>query len=267
VTDQAGSRPGFADHFSRDPVAYAKFRPRYPETLFTWLATLPDSRRRAWDCATGSGQAAVPLSRHFDLVLASDASLGQLRSAERAPRVRYFAGLGESSPLPTRSIDLVTVAQAMHWLDPARFTAEAGRVLTPGGVLAVWGYGMLRMEGPVGETMARFYTETVGPYWPPERAIVEEGFRSVSLPIHEATPPPLAMEAELTLDALSGYVRTWSAVGRYLTAQSRDPVAELVEDLRPIWGPPEQTRLVRWPLTIRAGRWAGFRSEGLATAR
>jgi SAM-dependent methyltransferase len=255
VTDQAGSRAGFADHFSRDPAAYAKFRPRYPETLFTWLATLPEHRRRVWDCATGSGQAAVPLSRHFELVLASDASRGQLRSAEPAPRVRYFAGLGESSPLPARSIDLVTVAQAMHWLDPARFTAEAGRVLSPGGALAVWGYGMLRVEGPVGRTMARFYTETVGPYWPPERAIVETGFRSVSLPIHEATPPPLAMEAGLTLDALAGYVRTWSAVGRYITAHARDPVAELVEEIGPLWGPPEQPRLVRWPLAIRAGRW------------
>jgi SAM-dependent methyltransferase len=255
VTDQAGSRAGFADHFSRDPVAYAKFRPRYPETLFTWLATLPEQRRRVWDCATGSGQAAVPLSRHFDLVLASDASRGQLRSADRAPRVRYFAGLGEVSPLRARSIDLITVAQAMHWLDPAAFTAEAGRVLSSGGALAVWGYGMLRMDGPVGRAMSRFYTETVGPYWPPQRAIVEEGFRSVSLPIDEATPPPLAMEAELTLDALAGYVRTWSAVGRYLRAHTRDPVAALVEDLGPLWGRPEQARLVRWPLAVRAGRW------------
>lgn len=255
MTDQAGSRAGFADHFSRDPAAYAKFRPRYPETLFAWLATLPQHRRRAWDCATGSGQAAVPLARHFDLVLASDASRGQLRSAEPAPRVRYFAGLGELAPLRSRSIDLVTVAQAMHWLDHATFTAEAGRVLSPGGVLAVWGYGMLRMDGPVGRVMSRFYTETVGPYWPPERAIVEEGFRSVPLPIHEAIPPPLAMEAELTLEALAGYVRTWSAVGRYLTAQARDPVVDLLDDLGPIWGSPEQARLVRWPLTIRAGRW------------
>ena len=255
MTDKAGSRAGFADHFSRDPVAYAKFRPRYPETLFTWLATLPEQRRLAWDCATGSGQAAVPLSRHFDLVLASDASRGQLRSAERAPRVRYWAGLGEASPLRSRSIDLITVAQAMHWLDPAAFTVEAGRVLSPGGALAVWGYEMLRMDGPVGRAMTRFYTGTVGPYWPPERSIVEEGFRSVSLPILEAISPPLAMEAELTLDALAGYVRTWSAVGRYITAHARDPVEELVEELRPIWGSPEHARTVRWPLAIRAGRW------------
>lgn len=255
MTDEAGSRAGFADHFSRDPAAYAKFRPRYPDALFGWLATLPQYRCHAWDCATGNGQAAVPLSQHFDLVFASDASRGQLGSAQRAPRVRYFAGLGESSPLRSRSIDLVTVAQAMHWLDATKFTAEAGRVLAPGGALAVWAYGRLRMDGPVGRVMTRFYTETVGPYWPPERAIVEEGFRSVSLPIHEAIPPPLAMDAELTLDGLAGYVRTWSAVGRYLTAQARDPVAELVEELGPIWGSPDKARLVRWPLAIRAGRW------------
>jgi SAM-dependent methyltransferase len=255
VTGEAGCPAGFADHFSRDPAAYAKFRPRYPEALFAWLATLPERQHRAWDCATGNGQAAVPLSRHFDLVLASDASRGQLGSAEPAPGVRYLAGLGEVAPFRSRSIDLVTVAQAMHWLDPAIFVPEVGRILCRGGALAVWGYGMLRMEGTVGQAMMRFYRETVGPYWPPERAIVEEGFRSVPLPIQEMPAPALAMEAEFSLDALAGYVRTWSAVGRYLKAHAVDPVAELVDEIHPMWGDPLDVRLVRWPLAIRAGRW------------
>jgi SAM-dependent methyltransferase len=263
VTDTGGAQAGFADHFSRDSAAYARFRPRYPETLFAWLATLPQRRHRAWDCATGNGQAAVPLSHHFDLVLASDASRGQLGSAERAPRVHYFAGLGEASPLRRRSIDLITVAQAMHWLDPAAFTREAARVLAPGGALAVWGYGMLRMDGEIGRALTRFYTETVGPYWPPERAIVEDGFRSVPLPIHEGTPPPIAMETELTLEALIGYVRTWSAVGRYLAAHGRDPVTDLAVALAPIWGTSGEGRLVRWPLAIRAGRWIAEGETGV----
>jgi len=255
VTGDAGRRAGFADHFSRDPAAYAKFRPRYPEALFAWLATLPDRTHRAWDCATGNGQAAVPLSRHFDLVLASDASRGQLRVAESAPGVRYFAGLGEVAPLRTRSIDLVTVAQAMHWLDPAAFVAESERVLSDGGALAVFGYGILRMEGRVGEAITRFYTETVGPFWPPERKIVEEGFRSIPLPIQEGPAPALAMEAQLSLDGLAGYVRTWSAVGRYIEKHGADPVVVLLSEIGPMWGDPREPRPVRWPLAIRAGRW------------
>jgi len=94
----------------------------------------------------------------------------------------------------------------------------------------------------------------VGPYWPPERALVDSGYRTVDFPFAEVTLPPVAMEAELTLAELGGYLGTWSAVLRYRSAKGHDPVATMLDRLRSAWGGPEVRRTARWPLTIRAGR-------------
>ena len=247
----------FADHFSRDSVAYARFRPRYPPELFAWLATLPAGRSIAWDCGTGTGQAAALLTPHFDLVVASDPSRAQLAAADRTSGVRYVAGSSEWSALGAHRVDLVTAAQALHWFDRDRFYAEVSRVLAPGGAFAAWSYGVLRSTPAVDRVIGRFYGETVGPWWPPERALVEGGYRDIAIPIAEVAAPPFAIEARLTLDELLGYIRTWSAVGRFIAARGHDPIPELGERLRPVWGEPSAARNITWPLTVRAGRWLG----------
>ena len=86
----------FSDHFSSLSSAYAVHRPGYPDGLFTLLATLPGKRRRVWDCATGSGQAALGLAPHFESVLATDASAAQVRAADSHPRVRYAVAQAEA---------------------------------------------------------------------------------------------------------------------------------------------------------------------------
>jgi hypothetical protein len=248
---------GFADHFSRDSVAYARFRPRYPPELFAWLATLPAGHSMAWDCGTGTGQAAARLTPHFDLVVASDLSRAQLAAADRTTGALYFACSGEWSALGAHQVDLVTVAQALHWLDRDRFYPEVSRVMAPGAAFAAWSYGVLRSSPAVDRVIARFYGETVGPWWPPERALVEGGYRGVAIPIAEVAAPPFAIEARLTLEELLGYIRTWSAVGRFIAAQGYDPIPELGEALLPVWGEPSAARSITWALTVRAGRWLG----------
>ena len=123
----------FADHFSRISAGYAAYRPGYPEALFDAVARAAPARRLAWDCATGTGQAAVGLAGRFQRVIATDASRRQVRDGVPHPRVRYAATEAERSALRTRSADLVTVAQALHWLDLEPFYAEVRRVLVPGG--------------------------------------------------------------------------------------------------------------------------------------
>src|SRR5437764_2789848 len=119
----------FKDHFSKQAVDYAKFRPRYPKKLFRWLASIAPGTELAWDCATGSGQAAVELAECFDRVIAIDASEKQIANAERHPCVEYRIATAEQSGLEAGSVDVVTVAQALHWFDLQQFYAEARRVL------------------------------------------------------------------------------------------------------------------------------------------
>jgi SAM-dependent methyltransferase len=244
----------FKDHFSGHAGSYARHRPTYPPALYAWLAELAPARDAAWDCGTGSGQAAVALAAHFATVTATDPSAEQVAHAAPHPRVRYAVAPAEASGLADASADLVTVAQALHWFDLPAFYAEARRVLGPGGVLAAWSYDLMHVAPEVDVVVRRLYLDVVGPYWPPERALVEDGYRGIPFPFAEVEPPPLEMSAAWALDDLVGYMGTWSATQRFRAATGADPVAEHLPELRAAWGDPAAVRGVRWPLGIRVGR-------------
>jgi SAM-dependent methyltransferase len=244
----------FSDHFSGVSSAYAEFRPRYPDSLFGWLAGLPAKRGLAWDCATGSGQAAVGLASRFDRVIGTDASAKQIAAATPHPRVDYRVAPAEASGLEADSVDLVTVAQALHWLDRPAFFAEARRVLRSDGVIAVWTYGNPRLDDPrADEVLRRFTSETVGPYWPPERDLVDSEYRTIDFPFAEIEPPAFEMEAQWTLPALLGYIGTWSATTRFRAARGYDPLPELAAGLQRFFDDPETPRRIEWPLALRVG--------------
>lgn len=244
----------FHDHFSDRATSYARFRPSYPPELFAWLAAQAAGHDLAWDAGTGSGQAATGLARHFRKVIATDPSRAQLAEARPDPGVEYRPGVEGESGLPDRSADLATAAQALHWFDLPSYYREVVRVLRPGGLLAVWCYGLHRVTPEVDRAFDRFYADTVGPWWPPERVEVETGYRRLPFPFPEITAPTLAITAELDLHGLLAYVATWSAVRRKISATGSDPVAELEQELPLSWGDPLTVRTVRWPLSIRAGR-------------
>lgn len=242
------------DHFSRQAAGYAVYRPTYPAALFDYLAGVAPARGRAWDCATGSGQAAEGLARLFATVVATDASAAQIAHAHAHPRVEYRVAPAESSGLEARSIDIVTVAQAAHWLDLAAFYAEARRVLVPGGVVALWSYGSASLDSAeLSAAFDAFENGTLGAHWPPERRLIVEGYLTIPFPFRELEAPRVTLEQRWTLDELLGYVGTWSASGRYRDATGGDPVCELERDLAPLWGPPERVRRVVWPLGVRVG--------------
>lgn len=245
----------FADHFSGHSRSYAAHRPDYPEALFRWLASIAPRTGRAWDCGCGSGQAAVGLARHFSFVVATDPSLGQLRHAQPDPGVAYACSKAEASPLPDGRIDLITVAQALHWFDLAAFYGEVRRVLSPGGLLAVWSYGEVSVDAAADAVIQRFYREVVGPYWPQQRRHVENAYRDLAFPFAEVPAPEFKMAKRWTLDELLAYISTWSATQRFKTATGEDPLPALRGDLAAVWGE-APARDVVWPLTIRAGKRA-----------
>ncbi len=244
----------FRDHFSKQANAYSEYRPHYPEALFKFLAEQLDDHSLVWDCATGSGQAALGLVPYFERVIASDASGAQLKQAVPHAKIVYRVATAEASHLDPQSVDLVTVAQALHWFDLDRFYAEVKRVLKPDGRIAVWTYNLHRIAPPIDAVIDHFYREVVGPYWPPERTYVETNYRTIPFPFQEIETPAFEMSAEWGLNQLIGYLYTWSATTRFMAERGFDPVASLKEPLAKAWGFADAQRTVHWPLFLRMGK-------------
>ena len=115
---------------------------------------------------------------------------------------------------------------------------------------------MFEIAPPIDAIVQHFYSTVVGPYWPPERRITEQRYKTIEFPFAEFTAPPpgFVIEQQVTLDDVAGYIRTWSATRGFIERQRHDPVDPLIAELAPLWGPPQQSRLARWPVAMRVGR-------------
>lgn len=244
----------FKDHFSGHAGAYHEARPTYPDALFDWLAAQAPARTLAWDAGCGNGQASVALSSRFAHVYATDPSPPQVANGEARPNIEYRVEAAECCGLADASADLVSVAQALHWFDHARFYAEVRRVLKPGGVFAAWTYSDCRIEQAIDAVKDRLYVDLTGPYWPPERMHVDSGYRTLPFPFTTIATPRFEMRANWTLAQFLAYLRSWSATQRYLKDTGDDPVALVEADLRGAWGDPASRRRVRWDFHLRCGR-------------
>ena len=247
-------RVSFKDHFSGLAPAYARYRPTDPPELVAHLASVAPSRALALDLATGNGQAAIDLAMHFEQVLASDASAGQLAEAIAHPRVQYLRHQAERLPVRSGCADLVAVAQAAHWLDFDRFYKETQRVLRPGGVLALWTYGLFKTDPVISTAIEYFYHEVVGPYWPPERRFIEARYQTLPFPLTELPAPAFEISVDWVLADVISYLGTWSAVDRYRSQRGADPLLLIADRLASLW-PDGGPRRLRWPLYLRAGRF------------
>ncbi|MEZ5464127.1 MAG: class I SAM-dependent methyltransferase [Lysobacteraceae bacterium] len=244
---------GFKDHFSRQSETYANARPRYPAALFDWLASESPDRETAWDIGCGNGQASVGLASQFKRVVACDPSEAQIRNAMPYPRIDYRVQAAESATLPAASVDLLIVAQALHWFDLDAFYASAMPALKPGALFAAWCYGISSVSPEVDAVFERLYRGPLDAFWPPERGHIENHYADLALPFDDSVEaPPLSLQAEWNAGQYLAYLRSWSASQRHLDATGVDAVAEITGDLRAAFG--EQRRTVRWPLTIKACR-------------
>lgn len=231
----------------RQGTNYQHHRPDYPTELFARLAEHSPGRRRALDLGCGSGQACRALEPFFEQVLGADLSLPQLRAAP-AGAGRYLAARADALPIADNTLDLITVAQALHWFALPAFFQEAERVLVDGGLLAIISYGLCTVEGLRG-LVETFHDRTLKPWWPAARWRVVDGYRSVALPWPEDTGlPPMAIERHWTWRRMAGYLDTWSALVKAREA-GEDPLAAFLPVLRERWGDGQRT--VRWPLRLR----------------
>jgi ubiquinone/menaquinone biosynthesis C-methylase UbiE len=254
----------FKDLFSNHSKDYARSRPHYPSHLFDFLVGLVPRRNLAWDCATGNGQAAVILSQYFDQVIANDASKEQIKNAQPRKNIRYEVFSAEKPNLVDDSVDLITIAQALHWFDLNSFYKEATRVLRKGdyilgksrGIIAAWAYGIHSVSREVDDIVHVLYEDILGSYWPKERRIVEDKYQSIPFPFEEVDHPVFKIELDWSLSELVGYLYTWSSVQKFIQKNNSDPVKQISNDLAAAWGEKNAAakKRVVWPIYMRVGR-------------
>jgi SAM-dependent methyltransferase len=243
----------FKDLFSLHAADYARFRPVYPPELYAWLAAQAPACRLAVDVGTGNGQAAVALAAHFTRVIGVEPSDAQLANAAPAARVEYRRGAAEATGLDDASADLLAVAQAIHWFKQAAFFAEVRRVVRPGGCLAFWCYGLARVTPAVDAAIHHYYEDLLGAYWEPERKLIEDGYRNITVPFDEIAAPAFAINLSWSLAHLLGYLGTWSPRKRFLAERGKDALELALPGLQAAWGAAGE-RPVVWPLSVRAFR-------------
>jgi SAM-dependent methyltransferase len=250
----SNEQKAFEDHFSTHSRQYAQARPTYPNEIYAYLASLAPARSLAWDCGTGNGQAAIGLANYFDRVYATDASAEQLAHAYPHPRVEYHAEPAEHVSLDNSSVDLITVAVAIHWFNFDEFYREVMRALKPGGVLAAWTYNSVEISPEIDALIWHYYRDIVGEYWPERIRYLEERYETLPFPFEEIESPAFAMEIEWNLLQLAGFLDSWSATQRYKAQRGDHPLERLWPQLLDVWGDENSTRPIRWPLHFRIGR-------------
>lgn len=208
---------------------------------------------RCWDCGTGNGQVAQKLAGYFTEVYATDISGSQISEAPKTDNIHYSVTRAEKTEFENGSFDLITVAQALHWFDIDAFHREARRVLKSFGVLAVWGYGLIKVNPQIDQIVSHFYHEVIGQYWDPERKLVDDRYENIYFPLEEIKcPDNIYIESKRSMEEFLNYIRTWSSVRHYKNKFHLDPVINLEEKLLHIW-PHEKYLNVRHPVFIRMG--------------
>jgi ubiquinone/menaquinone biosynthesis C-methylase UbiE len=244
----------FQDHFSKHAGQYAQYRPKYPDEIYAYLASIAPGHTLAWDCGTGNGQAAIGLAKYFDKVHATDASVEQISLSTPHPKVDYQLEPAENVSLNTSSADLVTVAVAIHWFDFGEFYREAKRVLRPNGILSAWTYNLTEISPEIDQLIRQYYSEILGGYWPERIRYIEERYQTIPFPFKEITPPSFEMEIHWDLNQCAGFLDSWSAAQRYKAQSGSHPLELIWPELVSAWGGGNETRRVRWPLHFRIGR-------------
>ncbi len=244
----------FKNHFSGHSALYAQYRPNYPLSLFAYLASLTPGHQLAWDCGTGNGQAAVGLATVYQQVIATDPSHEQIGNAQKSDRIEYRVEMAERSSLAAHSADIVTIANALHWMHFGDYYEEVRRVVKPGGIIAAWSYALPTVSPEMDELIRNLHNSTLGDYWLPENRLVELKYSTIPFPFELIDAPDFYLEKELTLEELIGYLNTWSAVQRYLAKNQTNPTDALADELISYWGEPTAPRKIAWKLAMKIGR-------------
>lgn len=241
------------NYFSKQSDQYAENRPRYPKEIFEYLAGVCAERGTAWDCGCGNGQASLQLSKLFSTVMATDVSESQINNALEMPNVVFKCEPSESTSIEDSSVDLVVVAQALHWFDFDRFFTEVGRVCKSDGVFSAVTYNLCRVNDAVDRVMDDLYWGTLKGYWPERRKYVDSAYSDIHFPFNMLPVKVFDMKLNWPVEQFIAYLKTWSGVKAYEEQNSVNPVDEIEKEIINAWAA-DDVLSVNWPVTVVAGR-------------
>lgn len=240
--------------FSDKSDLYEQARPCYPAELFTYLASLCRDKCAAWDAACGNGQASIGLADHFATVFATDVSKAQLSNAKPRAGVEYRVAESEDSGLPSQSVDLVCVAQALHWFDLDRFWSEVRRVLKPGGILTAFGYNFPTIEKSIDSLFKDQILNVIEPYWAPQNQLIWNGYRDIDFPFERIESPEFSMAVNWTLDQYFELIHTFSATRRCMEKQGEEFFSEAYKEAGKLWANPNSKKTIAFDFVFYVGR-------------
>ncbi|CAL5431119.1 unnamed protein product [Camellia sinensis] len=258
-----------ADLFKKQGKLYWKSRPSYPEELFQFIASKTPSHDLVWDVGTGSGQAARSVAAIYKNVIATDTSQGQLDFAPNLPNVQYRCtppnmSLTELENMVSEqtSVDLVAIAQALHWFDLPTFYQQVKWVLKkPDGVIAAWTYTMPEVNDGVDSIFRRVYFVDSRPYWDSGRNLVVDKYKSINFPfepvdgVDHTGPFEFKIEWLMDLEDYLTYTRSGSA---YQTAHDKGVellTEDVVEEFKRAWNEDGNGQMVvKFPVYLRIGK-------------
>lgn len=202
----------------------------------------------------GTGLAARALAQKFKKVLATDISPSQISAATSSENITFSVSASENSQLNDLSVDLITIAQAIHWFDFEPFYKEVNRVLKPTGIISAWGYGFFKIESKIDSILDLFSLELLGPYWTDRNWLLVDGYKNLPFPFETMQTPSLKLKVEWDLFQVVGYLRSWSAFQKYIDEKGIDTISFIENELAKCWGEPNAKKNVVWDLHWLVGK-------------
>jgi SAM-dependent methyltransferase len=187
-----------SDHYAK---ARRGFHPALYSTVIDRHTTTGGKLGTVIDIGCGPGSATRQIAPYFTEAIGLDPSQSMIDTARAlggttrsSEPIRYelstAEGMGSnlSPPIQPSSIDLITASNAAHWFDMPQFWASAARVLKPGGSVALWCSGDIRVHQDmlnseaIQAMMDDFFERHLKPFYEPGNLLVRDRYVDLPLP-------------------------------------------------------------------------------------
>nr|CAH0111991.1 unnamed protein product [Daphnia galeata] len=223
---------------------YIDYRPKPPTRLSDRIVEFLKEKYNGdltlcVDAGCGSGQCSLLFSSHFKKVLATDISVSQIevaKSHNHSSNIEFVASPAEQCPIEDGSAQIVNASVAAHWFDLPAFFNEADRILCPNGIVAISAYApLLEFVHPtaseeLGEAMKLFYRVRLGDYWASGVRIVENEYKSITIPYEDFVREEFYVEDCQTLSYLMNFFSSWCIYNNYCEVNGEAAGKEILQE-------------------------------------